>query len=44
MTVEEFVIADTARTNPIAKGQTPEALRALDDIKKSGFVELPVVV
>jgi ABC-type nitrate/sulfonate/bicarbonate transport system substrate-binding protein len=40
----EFVIADTAKTNPKAKGQTPESLRVLDDsvlgeIKKSGFIE-----
>ncbi|HMA80660.1 MAG TPA: ABC transporter substrate-binding protein [Candidatus Binatia bacterium] len=40
----EFVIADTAKTNPKAKGQTPESLRVLDgsvldEIKKSGFVE-----
>ncbi|HWX77268.1 MAG TPA: ABC transporter substrate-binding protein [Candidatus Acidoferrales bacterium] len=40
----EFVIADTARTNPKAKGQTPESLRVLDasvldEIKKSGFIE-----
>src|SRR5437870_4057587 len=26
----EFVIADTAKTNPKAKGQTPESLRVLD--------------
>jgi ABC-type nitrate/sulfonate/bicarbonate transport system substrate-binding protein len=40
----EFVIADTAKTNPKAKGQTPESLRVLDgsvldEIKKSGFLE-----
>ena len=40
----EFVIADTARTNPKAKGQTPESLRlldgsVLDEIKKSGFID-----
>jgi ABC-type nitrate/sulfonate/bicarbonate transport system substrate-binding protein len=40
----EFVIADTAKTNPKAKGQTPESLRVLDgsvldEIKKSGFIE-----
>ncbi len=40
----EFVIADTAKTNPRAKGQTPESLRVLDasvldEIKKSGFIE-----
>jgi NitT/TauT family transport system substrate-binding protein len=40
----EFVIADTAKTNPRAKGQTPESRRVLDssvlnEIKKSGFVE-----
>ena len=40
----EFVIAETAKTNPKAKGQTPESLRVLDssvldEIKKSGFVE-----
>jgi len=40
----EFVINDTAKTNPKAKGQTPESLRVLDgsvleEIKKSGFVE-----
>jgi hypothetical protein len=39
----EFVIADTAKTNPKAKGQTPESLRVLDgsvldEIKKSGFL------
>ena len=40
----EFVIADTAKTNPKGKGQTPESLRildnsVLDEIKKSGFIE-----
>lgn len=40
----EFVIADTAKTNPKAKGQSPESLRVLDgsvldEIKKSGFIE-----
>lgn len=40
----EFVIADTAKTNPKARGQTPESLRlldggVLDEIKKSGFLE-----
>jgi ABC-type nitrate/sulfonate/bicarbonate transport system substrate-binding protein len=40
----EFVITDTAKTNPRAKGQTPESLRLLDGsvlegIKKTGFVE-----
>ena len=40
----EMVIADLAKTNPKAKGQTPESLRLLDpsvleEIKKSGFVE-----
>src|SRR5258706_3036291 len=40
----EMVIADAAKTNPKAKGQTPESLRlldpsVLDEIKKSGFVE-----
>jgi NitT/TauT family transport system substrate-binding protein len=40
----EMVIADMAKTNPKAKGQTPESLRLLDpsvleEIKKSGFVE-----
>jgi len=40
----EFVIADTAKTNPKAKGQTPDSLRVLDgsvldEIKKSGFIE-----
>ncbi|HEV8341947.1 MAG TPA: ABC transporter substrate-binding protein [Candidatus Binatia bacterium] len=40
----EFVIAEVARTNPKAKGQTPESLRllepnVLEEVKKSGFVE-----
>ncbi|HXF74595.1 MAG TPA: ABC transporter substrate-binding protein [Methylomirabilota bacterium] len=40
----EFVIADVAKTNPKAKGQTPESLRVLDnsvlaEIKKSGFID-----
>lgn len=40
----EFVIAEVARTNPKAKGQSPESLRllepsVLEEIKKSGFVE-----
>jgi hypothetical protein len=40
----QFVIDDTAKTNPKATGQTPESLRlmepsVLDEIKKSGFVE-----
>ncbi len=40
----EFVIADAAKSNPKAKGQTPEFLRVLDssvleEIKKSGFIE-----
>lgn len=40
----ELVIAQTAKTNPKAKGQTPESLRLvepsiLDEIKKSGFVD-----
>jgi NitT/TauT family transport system substrate-binding protein len=40
----ELVIAQTAKTNPKAKGQTPESLRlveasVLDEIKKSGFVD-----
>lgn len=40
----EFVIAEVARTNPKARGQTPESLRLLDpsvleEIKRSGFVE-----
>ena len=40
----EFVIADTAKTNSKARGQTPESLRVLDgsvldEIRKSGFLE-----
>lgn len=40
----EFVIAQIAKTNPKAKGQTPETLKLLDpsildEIKKSGFIE-----
>ena len=40
----EMVIADVAKTNPKAKGQTPESLKlfdasVLDEIKKSGFVD-----
>ena len=40
----QFVIEETAKTNPKALGQTPETLRllepsVLDEIKKSGFVE-----
>jgi len=40
----ELVIGQLARTNPKAKGQTPETLRVfeptiLDEIKKSGFIE-----
>ena len=40
----EFVIADSAKTNAKAKGQTPESLHVLDgsvldEIKKSGFIE-----
>ena len=40
----EFVITEVAKTNPKAKGQTPESLKlldpsVLDEIKKSGFVE-----
>ena len=40
----EFVITDAAKSNPKAKGQTPEFLRVLDssvleEIKKSGFIE-----
>jgi ABC-type nitrate/sulfonate/bicarbonate transport system substrate-binding protein len=40
----QFVIEETARTNPKAAGQTPESLRLLepsilDEIKKGGFVE-----
>ena len=40
----QFVIEETAKTNPKAVGQTPESLRllepsVLDELKKSGFVE-----
>ena len=40
----QFVIDETAKTNPKAAGQTPESLKllepsVLDEIKKSGFVE-----
>src|ERR1041384_1578200 len=40
----EMVIADVAKTNLKAKGQTPESLKlldasVLDEIKKSGFVD-----
>jgi ABC-type nitrate/sulfonate/bicarbonate transport system substrate-binding protein len=40
----QFVIEETAKTNPRAAGQTPETLRltessVLDEIKRSGFVE-----
>jgi NitT/TauT family transport system substrate-binding protein len=40
----EFVITEVAKTNPKAKGQTPESLKlldpsVLDEIKRSGFVE-----
>ena len=40
----QFVIEETAKTNPKAVGQTPETLRllessVLDEFKKSGFVE-----
>ena len=40
----ELVIAQTAKINPKAKGQTPESLRLLDgtileELKKSGFVQ-----
>jgi NitT/TauT family transport system substrate-binding protein len=40
----EMVIAEAAKTNSRAKGQTPESLKlldssVLDEIKKSGFVE-----
>lgn len=40
----EFVIAEVAKTNPKARGQTPESLKLLDpsvleEIKRSGFVE-----
>jgi len=40
----EFVIAQTAKSNPKAKGQSPESLRllepsVLEEIKKSGFID-----
>jgi len=40
----EFVIAQLAKTNPKAKGQTDESLRLLepsilDEIRKSGFID-----
>ncbi len=40
----QFVIQETAKTNPKAAGQTPETLKllepsVLDDLKKSGFVD-----
>jgi len=40
----QFVIEETAKTNPKAAGQTPESLKllessVLDEIKKSGFLE-----
>jgi hypothetical protein len=40
----ELVIGQLARTNPKAKGQTPETLRVfepniLDELKKSGFID-----
>ena len=40
----ELVIAQLAKTNPKAKGQTVESLRVmepsiLDDLKKSGFID-----
>lgn len=40
----QFVIEETAKTNPNAAGQTPESLKlldssVLDELKKSGFVE-----
>jgi ABC-type nitrate/sulfonate/bicarbonate transport system substrate-binding protein len=40
----QFVIDETAKTNPKAAGQTPESLKllepaVLDELKKSGFVE-----
>jgi hypothetical protein len=40
----EFVIAEVAKTNPKAKGQTTETLKllepsVLEEIKKSGFIE-----
>ena len=40
----QFVIDETARTNPKAAGQTPDSLKllepsVLDDLKKSGFID-----
>jgi ABC-type nitrate/sulfonate/bicarbonate transport system substrate-binding protein len=40
----QFVIEETAKTNPKAAGQTPESLKllepsVLDELKKSGFIE-----
>ena len=40
----EFILAQVAKENPKAKGQTPESLRllessVLDEIRKSGFIE-----
>jgi ABC-type nitrate/sulfonate/bicarbonate transport system substrate-binding protein len=40
----DLVIAQTAKTNPKARGQTPESLRLMDasileEIKKSGFID-----
>jgi hypothetical protein len=40
----EFVIAQTAKSNPKAKDQNPESLRllepsVLEEIKKSGFID-----
>jgi len=40
----ELVIRQLAKTNPKAKGQTPETLRVfepniLEEIKKSGFID-----
>lgn len=40
----QYVIEETAKTNPNAAGQTPESLKlldssVLDELKKSGFVE-----
>jgi hypothetical protein len=40
----ELVINQLAKTNPKAKGQTPESLRVfepsiLDELKKSGFID-----
>jgi hypothetical protein len=42
--IDQFVIEETAKTNPKAAGQTPETLRLtessiLDEIKKSGFAD-----